>query len=87
MIQHEELFRGGTVQSSVSQNELKKLLSIPQECANSWAAAVSSYYRPIDAAFSLLATPELFSGGTFNKALFDRALPLATKLVQVPPQQ
>lgn len=84
MIQHKELFKGGSVQANVSQNELKKLLSIPQDCANTWAATVSSYYKPIDAAFSLLSVPELFNGSTFNRELFNRVLPLAAKLVNAP---
>lgn len=66
----------------MSKTELKKLLSIPQECADAWAAAVSPNYKPIDAAFSLLATPQLFSGDTFDRALFDRALPSATQLLK-----
>ena len=82
IIQHDELFKGGAIQAGVSQTELKKLLSIPQESADAWATAVSPNYRPIDAAFALLATPQLFTDGTFDKPLFDRTLPSATQLVK-----
>jgi hypothetical protein len=81
MIQHEPLFRTGSLQVAVAQNELKKLLSIPLDSASSWASTVSSHYDPVDAAFALLAVPELFTGNTFNRPLFEQALPIATKLM------